>query len=395
MRQQALRSAAVAALVVATLAGCAVSRPDLHPGPWAPPEPAAAVDPVSAYAQARLASMTLEEKIASLLMVHVGGTDPAVIREYLDRFGLAGTMYLANNVPGSAASLAGISSRISADADLPVLIAIDQEGGIVRRLTEDTGPAASALRGQSPSAAEEAFADRAALVASAGVTINFGIVADVTADTASFIYPRVLGTSASAAAPRVAAAVTGESGVVLSTLKHFPGHGSVAGDSHVSIPRTGMSYDQWWSSQAPPFAAGIDAGAELVMMGHLDYAGIADGPASLSPEWVRILRDDLGFDGIIVTDDMSMLERSGVAAYADQRRNAVAALAAGDTLLLYVGPVDVRGVVRAVAAAVEEGEIDEAVIDDAALRLLELRRGMSGRTGPFVHCGEACAEFAI
>lgn len=395
MRRQALRGAAVAALVVATLAGCAVSGPEPRPGPWDPPRPVVEVDPVVAYADARLGAMTLEEKVASLLMVHVGGTDAAVIREYLGRFGLAGTIYLSDNVPGSASALAGLSSRISTDPDLPVLIAIDQEGGTVRRLPDDTGPAASALRGQDPAAARAAFTDRAALVASAGVSINFGIVADVTADPSSFIYPRVLGTSAGTAAPRVAAAVTGESGVVLSTLKHFPGHGAVAGDSHVGIPRTGMSYDQWWSSQAPPFAAGIDAGAELVMMGHLDYAGIAAGPASLSPEWVRILREDLGFDGIIVTDDMVMLERSGVSAYADQRRNAVAAVAAGVTLLLYVGPVDVPGVVAAVTAAVGSGAIDEAVIDDAALRLLALRRELSGRTGPYLHCDAECAEYAV
>jgi beta-N-acetylhexosaminidase len=110
----------------------------------------------------------------------------------------------------------------------------------------------------------------------------------------------------------------------------------------------------------------------------------------MSATWVSILRDELGFDGVIVTDDMNMLEDSGEAAYADPSANAVAAIAAGVTLLLYVQGVDVGAVVAAVAAAVRDGRIPMATIDDAVGRLLELRRGMSGESGPYIHCGEAC-----
>jgi beta-glucosidase-like glycosyl hydrolase len=85
-----------------------------------------------------------------------------------------------------------------------------------------------------------------------------------------------------------------------------------------------------------------------------------------------------------------MLEYSGVAAYSDQAANAVASIAAGTTLLLYVGPVDVPRIVAAVAKAVRDDRIPMATIDDAARRLLELRRGLSDRTGPYVHCGEEC-----
>ena len=155
-----------------------------------------------------------------------------------------------------------------------------------------------------------------------------------------------------------------------------------------------MGLDEWRATQAPPFEAGIDAGAELVMLGHLRYAAVDSAPASLSPTWVGILRDELGFDGIIVTDDMVMLQNSGEDAYADQSANAVASIGAGTTLLLYVGPVDVPRTVAAVAAAVRDGRIPEATIDDAARRLLELRRGMSTQTGPYVHCGAECRDLA-
>lgn len=380
---------AVVLIVVAALTGCAVAPPlpALPPRPWATADDVV-VDPLDRYVDARLAAMTLEQKIAGLLMVHVGGVDAAPIRGVIDATGVAGVIFMGDNV-ASPEQLAATSAALSADPGLPVLTAIDQEGGIVRRLP-DGGPGAAVLRTQDPSATREAFRARAALVAAAGVAINFGIVADVTGDRGSFIYSRTLGSDAASAAPRVAAAVEGESGAVFSTLKHFPGHGSVAGDSHSSVPTTAMGLDEWHVTQAGPFAAGIDAGAEFVMLGHLRYSAIDSAPSSLSAVWNGILRDDLGFDGIIVTDDMSMLENSGEAAYADQAANAVASLGAGTTLLLYVGPVDVGRVVTAVAAAVRDGRIPLATIDDAARRLLELRRGMSGQTGPYVHCGDPC-----
>lgn len=383
------RSAAAIVVSAALLAGCAAvpGAPETPPKPWAA-EPAAAVDPMRLYVAARLESMTLEQKIAGMLLVHVGGTEAAPIRAVIDATGVAGVIYMGDNV-ASVGQLASTTAALSADPGLPVLTAIDQEGGVVRRLP-DSGPGASALRTQDPAATQAAFHERAGLVAAAGVAINFGIVADVTADRRSFIYSRTLGDDAGSASPRVAAAVAGEQGIVFSTLKHFPGHGSVAGDSHSSIPTTGMSLDEWRATEAPPFAAGIDAGAEFVMLGHLRYAAIDETPASMSATWVGILRDELGFDGIIVTDDMNMLEDSGDPAFADAGVNAVAAVAAGVTLLLYVQGVDVGAVVAAVAAAVRDGRIPMATIDDAVTRLLELRRGMSGRSGPYLHCGAEC-----
>lgn len=388
-RRATTRFCALAVVLVAAISGCALTAPTLGgvPRPWAVVDEVA-VDPLDSYVSARLDAMTLEQKIAGLLMIHVAGPNAGPIRAAIDATGVAGVIYMGDNV-SSVEQLAATTAALSADPGLPILTSIDQEGGVVRRLP-DNGPGASQLRALDPSASEQAFRDRSALVAAAGVAINFGIVADVTANRSSFIYSRTLGADAAAASPRVAAAVTGELGTVFSTLKHFPGHGSVAADSHTSVPTTGMGIDEWRATQAPPFQAGIDAGAEFVMLGHLRFSAIDSAPASLSPVWVGILRNELGFDGIIVTDDMVMLERSGEPAYADQATNAVASLAAGTTLLLYVGPVDVGQVVATVAAAVREGRIPEASIDDAARRLLELRREMSGVVGPYVHCGDEC-----
>ncbi len=336
--------------------------------------------------------MTLEEKISSLLMLHVAGTDPQVLRDFAERWQPGGLILMRDNVPSPPDRLATLTEELSADPGLPLLVAIDQEGGTVRRIPTDEFPAAPQLRAAEPAAAEAAFADRAAMLAALGISVNFGVVADVTPDRSSFLRPRVLGDTAEAASPRVAAAVAGERGQVLTTLKHFPGHGAAPGDSHSSIPATGMGIEEWRDEHAPPFAAGIEAGAEFVMTGHLRFDAVDSAPASLSAEWHRILREELDFDGIIVTDDLHMLLASGEEQFSDLEDNALRALQAGATLLLFVGPVEVPAMVDRIAGAVRSGELAESIVDDAALRLLELRRELSGQTGPYVHCGEECLE---
>jgi beta-N-acetylhexosaminidase len=126
------------------------------------------------------------------------------------------------------------------------------------------------------------------------------------------------------------------------------------------------------------------------MFGHLQFTAVDPVPATLSPVWHQILRDELGFDGIAITDDMSMLEHTELPEYADPVENAVRAVAAGNTMLLYVGAVDPGAIVAGIAAAVTAGRITEAQIDDAAHRLLMVRRELSGQTGRFVHCFDDC-----
>ena len=284
-----------------------------------------------------MSQLSVEQKAASLLMLHAPGTDPAPLRALVDA-GVSGLILMGDNMPATPPELAALTDAVQADADAPVLLGIDEEGGEVQRLPWDGTAGAEQLRAAPPPAAEEAFGSRAAALSDVGVDVNFGIVADVTADADSFIAGRVLGGDPQSAADRVAAAVAGERGAVLSTLKHFPGHGAAPGDSHASVPTAPLSIDEWRAGPAIPFEAGIDAGAELVMTGHLAYPAVDAAPASLSPEWHRILREELGFDGVVVTDDMLMLQHNGAPEYADPGENAVRAVEAGSDLLLYVLP---------------------------------------------------------
>ncbi|SIN75500.1 glycoside hydrolase family 3 N-terminal domain-containing protein [Agromyces cerinus] len=340
-------------------------------------------DPIAEWVDERMSQLTVEQKAAALLMVHAPGTDPAPLRAYVDA-GVSGLILMGDNVPSGPTELGALTAAVQTDAEAPVLIGIDEEGGEVQRLPWDGAAAADSLRAEAPAAAQAAFAARAAVLAQSGVNVNFGIVADVTADPDSFIFGRVLGTDPGGSADRVAGAVTGEQGVVASTLKHFPGHGAAPGDSHSSVPTAPLTIDEWRAGPALPFASGIDAGAELIMTGHLSYPAVDAAPASLSPEWHRVLRDELGFDGVVVTDDMLMLQHNGLPEYADPGENAVRAVAAGADLLLYVLPSDpasmgisIDGLVGSIVGAVHSGRITEAQLDDAAERVLTLRRTLA------------------
>ncbi|BDZ66414.1 glycoside hydrolase family 3 N-terminal domain-containing protein [Agromyces mangrovi Wang et al. 2018] len=392
-----LRIVAPAILAIVALSGCsgAQSAPEASPTPTPEPRPVPAeastpepFDPVAVYVQAAMAGMSVEEKAASLLMLHRPGLDPAPIRADIEQYGLGGVILMGDNVPADPASLRALTDGLEVDPDLPPLVAIDEEGGIVRRLPWDVAAGPDILKGQPVEATTEAFDVRAGLLDDAGVSVNFGIVADVTADSGSFIYPRVLGTDPAAAGERVAAAVGAEQGRVYSTLKHFPGHGAAPGDSHTSIPQTDLAFADWEARDAVPFREGIDAGAELVMFGHLRFTAVDDAPATMSAEWIDVLRDDLGFDGVAITDDMLMLQRSGDAEFADPVENAVRALEAGQDLLLYVLPadpstvgVDVDALIAGIAAAVESGRIDQDSLDESVARVLTLRRSLAVDAG--------------
>ena len=372
----AVVAAAAIACVSCAPAPTPTASPTRSPSAASTPTPSPSPDEAATPAENAVAAMTLRERAASVVMGHIPTTDAAALHSYMSETGIGGFLLMGANMPADEAALQEITAALTVDPASPPLIAIDQEGGDVSRLPWDDLPAPYELQQADPSASEAAYSGRAALLAQSGITVNFGIVADVSADPASFIHRRVLGTTPDSGAARVAAAVKGEQGVVLSTLKHFPGHGAAPGDSHASIPSTGMTLDQWRAADALPFGAGIDAGAELLMYGHLAYTAVDAAPASLSTEWHRIAREELGFDGVAITDDLGMLQASGIDAYADPVANAVAALAAGNDMVLTVvystadtAPQTVDGIV----AAVESGALPAERLQEAAERVTELR----------------------
>ncbi len=339
----------------------------------------------------RVEAMSTREAAASVVMGHIPTTEPAALESYMESTGIGGFILMGANIPADERGLRAVTAALTTDPDLPPVIAVDQEGGDVSRLTWDAFPSAIELKSAPPAEAQDAFAGRAGLVQRAGIGVNFGIVADETADPSSFIYRRALGTSPTGAAERVAAAVAGEHTAALSTLKHFPGHGAAPGDSHASIPSTAMTKEQWSAADGIPFQSGIDAGAPLLMFGHLAYTAVDAKPASLSPEWHRIARQEMGFEGVAVTDDLGMLEASGVPAYADPVANAVEAIVAGNDLVLavmYTTADSAPRIVDGIAAAVESGVLPEERLREAATRVMALRLGQAAAGRGLVPCGD-------
>ncbi|MBO0981097.1 glycoside hydrolase family 3 protein [Microbacterium sp. SD291] len=371
---------AIAALVIAALAaGCAPEpggasstvrpRQVPAPSPWPTADPAADL----------VRTMSTAERAASIVMGHIPGTDPDALRAYMAQ-GLGGFILMGANIPATEPELQALTTALAVDSALPPLIAVDQEGGLVSRLHDDVFAASDTLKSLPVAATTTAFSARAELVARAGITVNFGTVADVTADPGSFIHGRALGVDPASAADRVAAATTAQEPYVASTLKHFPGHGAAAGDSHHAIPRTELTLEDWRGADAVPFAAGIDAGARLLMFGHLSYPAIDAAPASLSPAWYEIAREELGFEGVAVTDDLGMLQSSGNPAYADPVAVAIAAVAAGSDLVLMIAgsTSDTAGqIVDGLVAAAESGALPEERLEEAALRVMRLRLDLS------------------
>lgn len=361
-----------------------------RPMPLAAPAPFA-LDVVELRVAEITASLSLEQQIAQLMMVHCPSVDAASVSACLAATGASGIILMGDNIGPDAASVAALTGALPQPAGVAPLVAIDEEGGDVTRLPWDTLPGGSALAAAPVAETTAAFAARAALLREIGANVNFGVVADVTDDPHSFLFDRVLGHTVEASAERVAAAVQAESGGaasgsvrLASTLKHFPGHGAASGNSHQVIPVDPSTIDEWRAGAALPFAAGIREGAQLVMMSHVSVPNVDPVPASLSTTWHRVLRDELHFDGVIVTDDLLMLRANGLPEFADPSTNALRALQAGSDLLLWVLPadpgsvgVDLPAMTRQLADAVRSGHLDEQRVHESFERVLRLRLSLS------------------
>ena len=354
-----------------------------EPEPEAVEPPAPEVDEGAEARAEAIASMDLRTKLAGLMVVTIPGMDPAVHQAFVERIPAAGFLLGRNNLAGDTFAIRDLIGAIQQDQEFPFVMAVDQEGSPVARISGDQFPGARILGATSTDATAEAFLARQQLVDRAGANVNFGVVADVTGGPGAYIHSRSFSSDPAVVAEHVVVALVANVDEVAQTLKHFPGHGMVFADSHRTIATSDITYEQWRTTHALPFAAGIDAGAEIVMTGHFRVPAVSQDPASLSDDWITIAREELGFEGVIITDDLRMLKSSGEAAYSDLSAVAVAALAAGNDLLLTaVDPgVDPEletydRMMDALVQAVESGGVSEQQVDQSLDRVLRLRQGL-------------------
>ncbi|MBW5482545.1 glycoside hydrolase family 3 protein [Streptomyces bambusae] len=351
-----------------------------------------------------LAGMTLAEKVGQLFVSRVYGhsatdPDPADAEANLSKFGvgtpaelvaryhLGGIIYFAwahnTRNPRQIAALSDGLQRaaLAGGAGIPLLLSTDQEHGVIARIGAPATllPGAMALgAGGSPTAALRSARIAGAELAAMGIRQDYAPVADVNVDPANpVIGVRSFGSDPHAVAAMVAAQVQGYQGAgIAATAKHFPGHGDTATDSHVGLPVLDHTRGEWEELDEPPFRAAVEAGVDAVMTAHMVVPALdpSGDPATLSrPIVTGVLRERLGFGGVVVTDALDM---AGVRQkYGDDRVPVLALLAGCDQLL---NPPDLPLAHRSVLAAVESGELSVRRIEESVLRILELkaRRGL-------------------
>ena len=340
-------------------------------------------DPADVQVRESVERLELRQKVAGLVVASLAGMDAEVFRSFVDQYPVAGFLLLGGNLQGGDQRIQEFTAALQAEREYPLLLAVDQEGGGVARIPGDGFPAARSLGKGPTDATTEAFLLRNALVGRVGANVNLGLVADVSPGPSAYIHPRTFSSDPRIVGDHVLAGLLGAQPGVAQTLKHFPGHGMVFEDSHKEIPATTLPYQEWWETHALPFRAGVSEGVDLVMTAHIRVLTVSVDPASVSDNWIGILRNELGYDGVIITDDLRMLAASGEEAYQDPAATAVEALIAGNDLILIV--VDSREhpsyptygrIIDALVDAVISGKVSEERIDESLLRVLALRQSL-------------------
>ncbi|MFE7617497.1 glycoside hydrolase family 3 protein [Streptomyces sp. NPDC057496] len=357
-----------------------------------------------------ISGMTLEEKVGQLFVMRVYGhsaTEPdqadidanmaeigvRTAAEMIAKYHVGGIIYFAwahnTRDPHQIADLSNGIQRagLAGPTPLPLLVSTDQEHGIVCRVGEPATlmPGAMALgAGGSRSDTRRAGQIAGAELAAMGINQNYAPDADVNVNPANpVIGVRSFGSDPQSVAAMVAAQVKGyQSSGIASTAKHFPGHGDTSTDSHTGLPVINHTREQWAELDAPPFRAAIAAGIDSIMTAHIVVPALdpAEDPATLShPILTGILREELGYDGVVVTDALGM---EGVRTKYGDDRVPVLALKAGVDQLLNPPNLDVAW--NAVLAAVKNGELTEARLDESILRVLRLKAKLGLFDDPFV-----------
>jgi beta-N-acetylhexosaminidase len=362
---------AVATLVILSVAACRPS-PRVIPPPVPSPSPF-----TSRWAHETASRLTLEEKAAQLVGIRVFGlyrnprsADVVKLLDQIRRLKVGTVVVFDSEVE----SVPRVLNDLQAASTLPLLVAADLERGLSQRIRRGVVPLPDAMAlgaTRSEEAARFAGEVTAREARAVGIHWAFAPVADVNSNPANpIVNIRSFGEDPEIVARLTAAFIQGaRAGGVLTTAKHFPGHGDTSVDSHLQLASLTASVERLRSVELLPFARDIAAGVDAVMLGHIAAPALdpSGTPASLSRPMVRMLREEMGFTGLIVTDAMEM---QGVRA-AWTGEAAVRAVQAGADVILL--PPDPEVAVKALVGAVRDGQLSEARIDASVRRVLEAK----------------------
>ncbi|MCD7817534.1 MAG: glycoside hydrolase family 3 protein [Lachnospiraceae bacterium] len=345
---------------------------------------------VSEDVEELLASLSLEEKIAQMFIITpeaLTGADTVTAagettKSAFEQYPVGGLVYLTPNITSESQLLEMLTNTLEYSMErlgVPVFLCLDEEGGTVTRISgkgvidvPDIGTMESVGQGE-PEDAYETGAVIGSYLSDLLFNVDFAPVADVATNPENTVIgSRSFGSDPEKVSQMVASFVEGiqEEGVA-ATLKHFPGHGDTAEDSHTSSAISYKTIEELRECEFLPFVSGIEAGCRFIMVGHISLPNVTGDytPATLSSQIITdILREELGYDGIVVTDAMNMAAVTNLYSSGDA---AVEAIKAGADMILM--PVDFQSAYASLLAAVQNGTITEERINESLRRILTVK----------------------
>lgn len=329
--------------------------------------------------------MSLEDKVAGLFIVTpeaLTGVSKAVkagdgTKEALEKYPVGGLIYFKQNIQSKEQITEMLANTVSM-SKYPVFLAVDEEGAGVARVADALGikKADSAAEiGESGDAnnAYNTYKEIGTYLTEYGFNLNFAPVADVLTDPDNdAIGERSFGSDPAVVSSMVASSVTALEEVgVTACMKHFPGQGDANGDTHEGLASSDRTLEEIKATELQPFVAGMEAGAQMIMVGHFTVPAIDEDntPASLSKKVITdLLREEMGYNGVVITDALNM---SAISEYYDSAQACIMAFKAGADMVLM--PEDFEAAYEGVLAAVKDGTISEARINDSLRRVYRIK----------------------
>lgn len=315
----------------------------------------------------KLKEMTLDEKINQLLLVRYPDSNQ---KEILEKYQFGGYVFFEKDFANKTKEeVISMMKELQEVAKIPILTAVDEEGGTVVRVSSNSN-----LRSEEFKSSQELYKDggldrikedtieKSNLLNSLGINLNLAPVVDVTTNPDDYMYDRSIGQDTTITSNYAKTVIEASKGRDVSyTLKHFPGYGNNS-DTHTGSSIDTRSYEDIVNNDLPPFKSGIEAGAEAVLVSHNTVNSIdSNNPASLSASVHNLLRNELSFKGIIITDDLSMGATSSI------DNATVKAVLAGNDLII---TTDYEESFNEIKNAVADGTISEELIDKLAFRVI-------------------------
>ncbi|SFM22744.1 beta-N-acetylhexosaminidase [Salibacterium qingdaonense] len=373
-------------LAAAVLAGC---NQESHPPPENQPSKTGTEqnvqkekpDPV----ERKVKNMTMEEKVSQMLYIGLQGASLSTDEKSMIQAGAGGIFLLGGNIENETQLeqyMAGIKEA-DAETEIPLFLGVDEEGGRVSRIpdTIENIPAAAVV---GRSADEETAGEVGRLLAEKvkrfGFNMDFAPVLDVNSNPDNpVIGDRSFGSSPETVSRLGTAVMQGmKEENIIPVVKHFPGHGDTSTDSHVQLPVVDKTKEEVENMELRPFQQAVEEGADMVMTGHLLFPAVDEEyPASMSEEVITgMLREDMNFDGVVVTDDMTM---GAIANQYGMAEAAVQSVKAGADMVMTAdaGGGTFEEIQNAMLQAVENGELTEARINKSMTRILRLKEDVS------------------